>query len=195
MHSLQRFAVLIATQVWPEWRTQPEGRQGVAIVSRFEQPDQAFPLVRRQRRMEYQPAAAFLVVGEQRPGIQAQARIGQGEIIQVRFGQVLDAPAKVISEISDHSADEWHIDSVGYSSFAQALQGASYSSEKAVGRFSGQRCQLCQWPGAQKVIASTCGNGSTGVQEDGAGCPMDQGEAFARVFLVGKRVQKTVRHG
>ncbi|MNF18503.1 hypothetical protein D3C80_2226150 [compost metagenome] len=53
--------------------------------------------------MEQQLAVLLLVIADQRPGIQAKAGIGQAQIVDGNAGQVLQASAEIVAQITDQT--------------------------------------------------------------------------------------------
>ncbi|MCY1515628.1 hypothetical protein D9M68_502190 [compost metagenome] len=107
------------------------------------------PVVLVQARVEYQLAGAQLMVGDQGPGIEAQLRIRQSQVVDGLFRQMLHAPAEVVGQIADEPADERQVDSVRQVGVAKSCQSLPKTLGEVVGRFARLGCQFCQWPGAE----------------------------------------------
>ncbi|MCY1300482.1 hypothetical protein D9M68_258850 [compost metagenome] len=87
--------------------------------------------------MEHQMGLAQLVVADQGPGVQAEARVGQVQIIAGVAGQAFQASAEVIGQVAEQSADEWQFAIFRRLRRAEACQSGSQALEERVGRFVG----------------------------------------------------------
>ncbi|MCY1535931.1 hypothetical protein D9M68_713580 [compost metagenome] len=84
---------------------QAEGAGGRA-AGLIEQGDQALPLGAAEARVENQLAGSRLMVADQRPGIEADLRIRQLQVVDGLLGQVFHPATEVIGQVADESADE-----------------------------------------------------------------------------------------
>ena len=134
------------------------------------------------------------MVTDQGPGIQAEARVGQAQIISGLVRHGFQAPAKVVGQVTQQPADKRQLVFVRQGRRAEAVQALAQAGEEVVGRFVGARRQLCQWPGAENVVASAFGPGSPAVEQHGAGGMAQAGKVGTRVGAVRQWVYGAYRH-
>ena len=144
--------------------------------------------------MEHQLAGRALVVGHQRPGIQAQLRVRQAKVVHGQAGQVFQAAAEVIAQVADQAAGKRQLAACGQLRMAQLCQAGAQALEEGAAIFVGLRLQVLQRPGAEQVEAPAFGAGAGAVQQDRTGGLAQAGEKGGRVGLVGQGVERTGRH-
>jgi hypothetical protein len=144
--------------------------------------------------MEHQLGALALVIADQCPGVQAEACITEVQVVDGLCRQLFQATAEVVAEVTDQAADAPAGNPLPFVGGAEAGKAAAQALQEVVGRFVMQRCQLCQWPGADKVIASTLRGRTPGIQQHRAGGVGDSAEIIGGVGPIGQILYKTSRH-
>ncbi len=124
-----------------------------------EQLQQALPFVLFDGGMEDQLAGGLLVIADQRPGVQAKARVGQMQIIPGAAGQRFEVAAEIVAQVTDQAPGERQFEAGGQFGTTQLRQGASQAREECLAAFVRQYRQLFQWPGAEQVVAPALGSG------------------------------------
>lgn len=114
--------------------------------------------------MKHQLAALLLVIGDQSPSVNAKAGVGQIEVINGLSRQLLQPAAEVVTQVANQSADERERIIGRRLAFAEVCKALAQALQESVGRFVRRRRQLCQWPGTDKVIASTLRYRSSRIQ-------------------------------
>lgn len=107
----------------PEWL-------GCGRGGRFEQTDQAFTFGPGGGRMKQQLAGPTLVIRDQRPAIQPQARQRQTTVIAGALWKPFQPRAEVIIQQADQSAREGQLATVGQRGRAQVAQCLAQTLEK-----------------------------------------------------------------
>ncbi|MNH34338.1 hypothetical protein D3C79_949280 [compost metagenome] len=93
---------MFCADIAAHWRLQRKAG-GVDSGWCLEQFDQALALGLGQAWVEQQLAVLLLVIADQRPGIQAKTGIGQAQIVDGNAGQVLQASAEIVAQITDQT--------------------------------------------------------------------------------------------
>jgi len=159
-----------------------------------EQLDQALAFSGVEAGVEQQLAGARPVVIDQRPGVQAEARIRQVQVIPGLARQALQMAAEVVAEVADQAAGEGQLIGRRDLGRAQLLQVVPQTLEEAAATFVGGHRQFGQRPGAEQVIATALGTGPATVQQHGAGSVFDCREILGGVGAIGERVYGTGQH-
>ncbi|MCY1420241.1 hypothetical protein D9M71_358560 [compost metagenome] len=144
--------------------------------------------------MEHQLAGAQLMVADQGPQVQAEARVRQGEVVATPAGLALDAAAEVVAQVADQPAGEGQFQAVRRFGLAEARQCGTKTDEEVFGRFAFARRQFLHRPGAEQIEAATLGARPAGVEQHGARRFADRGETGGGRFVVGNRVYGAVGH-
>jgi len=105
--------------------------------------------------VEQQVRRAPLVVSDQGPCIEPEARDRQGEIVHRRLRQLFQAGTEVVSKQADQAAKEGQLAIVGSVRRAEAGQRHTQALEERCTAFIGRRGENLLRPGADDVVAAT----------------------------------------
>ena len=145
--------------------------------------------------MADQLAGPRLVIADQRPGIEAQAAIGQLQIGVGAVWQPFQAPAEVVAEIAQQATGERQLHLVRQFRPAQFDQGGTRPGEESAAIFVGCRLQHRQRPGRHEVVAPALGHRPPGIQQHRAGLALQQSETRRGIGMVGQGMQVAEGHG
>ncbi|MNG01886.1 hypothetical protein D3C84_848840 [compost metagenome] len=159
-----------------------------------EQCNQTLALALGQARVKQQLAAPELMVADQCPGIQAEAGVGQAEVVGSQARQLLQAPPEVVAQVADQAAGKGQFDAVWQGCPSQLCKAGAQALQVGFTAFGGLRCQGLHWPGAEQVETAALGVWAGAVEQHGTGCLADARKVGRRVGEVGQGMERTGRH-
>ncbi len=134
------------------------------------------------------------MVTDQRPGIQAQLRFGQVQVIPGVGGQLFELSAKVVTQVTDQTASKRQLVFVREAGSAQLLEAFTQALQKVSSRLVWLQGQFCLRPCAHQVKATTVCSGAATVEQHGAGCIANGRKIVGRVGEVRQRVYGAGQH-